>query len=59
MTASDDGAGRAPVVLGPGQGRAYPMGPLEAVFKADGHETNDRYSISEWWLVHQSEPRRG
>ncbi len=42
--------GRRPVVLGPGQGRAYPMGPLSAVFKADGEETGQRYSISEWWL---------
>lgn len=26
------------------------MGPLEAIFKADGAETRGRYSISEWWL---------
>jgi mannose-6-phosphate isomerase-like protein (cupin superfamily) len=26
------------------------MGPLSAVFKADGAETAQRYSISEWWL---------
>ena len=26
------------------------MGPLLAVFKADGAETRGRYSISEWWL---------
>ena len=26
------------------------MGPLSAVFKADGGETRGRYSISEWWL---------
>ena len=26
------------------------MGRIAAVFKADGHETADRYSISEWWL---------
>ena len=42
--------GRPPVVLGPGEGRPYPMGPLSAVFKADGDETARRYSISEWWL---------
>jgi mannose-6-phosphate isomerase-like protein (cupin superfamily) len=42
--------GRRPVVLGPGEGREYPMGPLSAVFKADGAETAQRYSISEWWL---------
>ena len=26
------------------------MGPLEAIFKADGDETRKQYSISEWWL---------
>lgn len=26
------------------------MGALEAIFKADGEETNGKYSISEWWL---------
>jgi mannose-6-phosphate isomerase-like protein (cupin superfamily) len=41
---------RRPVVLAPGQGRTYPMGPISAVFKADGQETAGRYSISEWWL---------
>ena len=43
-------AARAPVLLDPGQGRAYPMGRIGAVFKADGAETQGRYSISEWWL---------
>ena len=41
---------RKPIVLEPGAGRLYPMGRLQAVFKADGDETSDRYSISEWWL---------
>jgi len=41
---------RKPIVLKPGSGRAYPMGRISAVFKADGKETDDRYSISEWWL---------
>ena len=41
---------RTPVVVAPGKGRAYPMGPLRAVFKADGDETRGGYSISEWWL---------
>lgn len=41
---------RAPVVVPPGKGRTYAMGPLDAVFKADGAETAGRYSISEWWL---------
>ena len=26
------------------------MGRISALFKADGSETADRYSISEWWL---------
>jgi mannose-6-phosphate isomerase-like protein (cupin superfamily) len=43
-------APRAAVVLHPGEGRAYPMGRIGAVFKADGAETAGRYSISEWWL---------
>src|SRR5690242_4774397 len=34
----------------PGAGREYAMGPVRAVFKADGDETRGRYSISEWWL---------
>jgi quercetin dioxygenase-like cupin family protein len=42
---------RRPVVLGPGEGRSYDMGPqLRAVFKADGAESESRYAISEWWL---------
>lgn len=41
---------RAPVVVRPGDGRAYEMGALRAVFKADGDETRRQYSISEWWL---------
>lgn len=41
---------RAPIILMPGQGRNYPMGRIGAVFKADGEETRQAYSISEWWL---------
>jgi len=26
------------------------MGRISAVFKADGPETESRYSVSEWWL---------
>ena len=37
-------------VLAPGGGRAWPMGPLTATFKADGAESAGRYSVSEWWL---------
>lgn len=47
MSGSTD---RRPVVLAPGEGRTYSMGPLRAVFKADGEETGGRYSMSEWWL---------
>jgi mannose-6-phosphate isomerase-like protein (cupin superfamily) len=41
---------RAPIHRPPGTGRAYAMGPVNAVFKADGDETRNQYSISEWWL---------
>jgi mannose-6-phosphate isomerase-like protein (cupin superfamily) len=45
-----DAGPRRPIVLGPDQGRDYPMGRIRALFKADGDETASRYSISEWWL---------
>jgi len=41
---------RTGVVLRPGEGRSYDMGRIRAVFKADGDETANGYSISEWWL---------
>lgn len=41
------------IFLEANQGRVYEMGFMRAVFKADGAETADRYSISEWWM----EPR--
>jgi mannose-6-phosphate isomerase-like protein (cupin superfamily) len=41
---------RKPIFLRPGGGRTYPMGRISSVFKADGDETAERYSISEWWL---------
>ena len=41
---------RAPVALQPGEGRAYTMPTMRAVFKADGEETANRYCVSEWWL---------
>jgi mannose-6-phosphate isomerase-like protein (cupin superfamily) len=50
MTADDGANTRDAVVLGPGEGRDYPMGRISAVFKADGAETGQRYAISEWWL---------
>jgi mannose-6-phosphate isomerase-like protein (cupin superfamily) len=46
---------RAGLVLDAGEGRAYPMGPLSAVFKADGAESHGLYSISEWWLEPHTE----
>lgn len=43
------------LVLGPGEGRAYEMGSMRAVFKADGAETGDRYAVSEWWIEPRSD----
>jgi mannose-6-phosphate isomerase-like protein (cupin superfamily) len=50
MHPDNPAATRKPVILRPGEGRSYPMGRISAVFKADGDETSNRYSISEWWL---------
>lgn len=41
---------RSALVLPPGAGRLYAMGRISALFKADGEETLNQYSISEWWL---------
>lgn len=41
---------RQPIILPAKQGRGYDCGSMKAVFKADGIETGDRYSVSEWWL---------
>lgn len=38
------------IFLPPGEGRSYQAGPMFAVFKADGAETEDAYCVSEWWL---------
>lgn len=38
------------MILGPGEGRKYDLGGGSAVFKADRSETDQMYSISEWWL---------
>ncbi|WP_148715126.1 cupin domain-containing protein [Chitinolyticbacter meiyuanensis] len=43
------------IVLPPGGGRHYAMGRMQARFLADGEETVDRYSISEWWLEPHTE----
>ncbi len=50
MTEPTPVGSRPGFVLQPGEGRVWPMGRLEAVFKADGAESAGRYSISEWWL---------
>lgn len=41
---------RTGIVRLPGEGRSYSMGRIRALFKADGDETQNAYSISEWWL---------
>src|SRR4051812_39067286 len=41
---------RTAIVLAPEEGRAYGMGRIRSVFKADGAETGAAYSIAEWWL---------
>lgn len=46
---------RKPIFLLPGEGRAYPMGRIRSLFKADGGETRRRYSVSEWWLEPNTE----
>lgn len=38
------------LILSPGQGRTYNCGTMTAIFKADENETDEKYSISEWWL---------
>jgi mannose-6-phosphate isomerase-like protein (cupin superfamily) len=43
------------LILPPGQGRTYNCGPMTAIFKADENETDEKYSISEWWLEPNSE----
>jgi mannose-6-phosphate isomerase-like protein (cupin superfamily) len=48
-------AARRPLILPPGGGRHYPMGPIESLFKADEEETGARFSVSEWWLEPGSE----
>ena len=48
---------KEPIVLAPGEGRAYELGPMRGVFKADGPETDDRYCVSEWSVEpHQPGP---
>ncbi len=44
-----------PMILPPGAGRAYTIGTMTGVFKADGEETGDRYCVSEWSVEPRSE----
>ena len=46
---------REAIFLAPGEGRDYDMGPMKAIFKADGEETSKQYTISEWWLEPHSQ----
>jgi quercetin dioxygenase-like cupin family protein len=41
---------RKAFVLNPGDGRHYDMGRIHSIFKADGAETANTFSVSEWWL---------
>ena len=43
------------LVLTKGQGRVYHCGPMTAIFKADENETNEKYSVSEWWIEPHSD----
>ena len=38
------------LILTAEQGRVYNLGSMTAIFKADENETDNKYSISEWWL---------
>ncbi len=38
------------IIVPPGGGRRYALGSMQSVFMADGPETGNRYSVSEWWL---------
>ncbi|MFZ1809229.1 MAG: cupin domain-containing protein [Cyclobacteriaceae bacterium] len=44
-----------PILLQPKEGRTYQCGPMTAIFKADEEETDEKYSISEWWIEPNSD----
>lgn len=44
-----------PLILHNGEGRIYDCGTMTAIFKADENETNEKYSVSEWWLQPNSD----
>lgn len=43
------------LILPEGEGRIYNCGTMTAIFKADENETDEKYSISEWWLEPNSD----
>lgn len=43
------------IIIEAGGGRKYNCGKMTAIFKADEQETNEKYSVSEWWIDPQSE----
>ncbi len=43
------------IILKSGEGRKYPCGKMTAIFKADEEETDEKYSVSEWWLEPNSD----
>ncbi|EKT3958377.1 cupin domain-containing protein [Flavobacterium psychrophilum] len=43
------------IILKTGEGRTYNCGTMTAIFKADENETNQKYSVSEWWLEPNSD----
>lgn len=45
----------SPLILKEGQGRTYHCGSMAAIFKADENETDEKYSVSEWWLEPNSD----
>ncbi len=54
MSSQDHTTKQAGLFLPPGGGRSYPMGRISALFKADGDETQQGYTVSEWWLEPKS-----
>ena len=52
---SSEDASRKSIVVKPDEGREYDMGRMRAVFFADGEQTNNQYSISEWSLEPRTE----
>lgn len=43
------------IILRADEGRKYNCGTMTAIFKADEDETDQKYSVSEWWQEPHSE----